>query len=197
MIIIVGITGATGVIYGIRLVEVLSSIKDVETHLIVSEAGETNIKYEADWKIEDVRALANFSYDISDIGARLASGSFKRDAMIIAPCTIKTMSALANSYTENLLIRAADVTLKERKKLILIVRETPLHIGHIRNMERLTEMGAIIMPPVPAFYHRPETIQDIIDHTAGKTLDILGIEHDLFKRWSGFISKEELTQYPR
>jgi len=115
LIIIVGITGATGVIYGIRLVEVLSSIKDVETHLIVSEAGETNIKYEVDWKIEDVRALANFSYDISDIGARLTSGSFKRDAMIIAPCTIKTMSALANSYTENLLIRAADVTLKERK----------------------------------------------------------------------------------
>ncbi|MFC1964540.1 UbiX family flavin prenyltransferase [Chloroflexota bacterium] len=144
--------------------------------------------------MEDVKALADFSYDIDDIQARLASGSFKRDGMIVAPCTVKTMSALANSYTENLLIRAGDVTLKERKKLVLLVRETPLHLGHLRNMERLSEMGAIIMPPVPAFYHRPETIQDIIDHNIGKILDIIGIEHNLFQRWSGLPGGEELAE---
>ena len=186
MVLIIGITGATGVIYGVRLLEVLSSMGDIETHLIISEAGGMNIRHETDRKIEDVKKLANFSYDIKDIGAPLASGSFQRDSMIIAPCTIKTMSALANSYTDNLLLRTGDVTLKERKKLVLLVRETPLHLGHIRNMERLCEMGAIIMPPVPAFYHKPKTIQDIIDHTVGKTLDILGIKHNLFQRWSGF-----------
>lgn len=185
MVLIIGITGATGVIYGIRLLEVLAAMQDIETHLVISAAGEVNIGYETDWKIEAVKALANYSYDINDIGARLASGSFNRDGMIVAPCSVKTLSALANSFTENLLIRAGDVTLKERKRLVLLVRETPLHIGHIRNMERLTEMGAIIMPPVPAFYHKPETIQDIIDHTIGKVLDILGIEHNLFQRWPG------------
>ena len=186
MVLIIGITGATGVIYGVRLLEVLSAMDDIETHLIISEAGGMNIKHEIDQRIEDVKKLANFSYDIKDIGAPLASGSFQRDSMIIAPCTIKTMSALANSYTDNLLLRTGDVTLKERKKLVLLVRETPLHLGHIRNMERLCEMGAIIMPPVPAFYHKPKTIQDIIDHTIGKTLDMLGIRHNLFQRWSGF-----------
>ncbi len=185
MVLLIGITGATGVIYGIRLLEVLAARKDIETHLVISNAGELNIRHETDWKIEAIKALADSSYDIHDIGACLASGSFKRDGMIVAPCSIKTLSALANSYTENLLIRAGDVTLKERKKLVLLVRETPLHIGHIRNMERLSEMGAIIMPPVPAFYHRPKTIQDIIDHTVGKILDIFDIEHNLFQRWSG------------
>ena len=192
MVLIVGITGTSGVIYGIRLLQVLSTKKDIQTHLVISEAGEANIKYETDWELEDVKALASFSYDIRDIGAQLASGSFKRDGMIVAPCTVKTMSALASSYTENLLIRAGDVTLKERKKLVLLIRETPLHLGHIRNMERLSEMGAIIMPPVPAFYHKPKTIEDIIDHTIGKTLDIFSIEHNLFQRWSGF-NKEELS----
>lgn len=195
MVLIIGITGATGVMYGIRLLEVLSSISDIETHLIISEAGEMNIKGETNRKIEDIKKLASFSYDIRDVGARLASGSFQRDGMIIAPCTVKTMSALANSYTENLLIRAGDVTLKERKKLVLLVRETPLHIGHIRNMEKLCEMGAIIMPPVPAFYHKPKTIQDIIDHTIGKTLDMFDIKHNLFPRWSGLVSKEESISY--
>jgi len=185
MVLIVGITGASGVIYGIRLLEVLSTRKDIETHLVISKAGETNIKYETDWKIKDIKALADFSYDISDVGARIASGSFKSDGMIVVPCTVKTMSALANSYAENLLIRAGDVTLKERRRLVLVVRETPLHIGHIRNMERLLEMGAVIMPPVPSFYHRPKTVQDIIDHTLGKILDIFGIEHNLFQRWPG------------
>lgn len=191
MVLIIGITGASGVIYGIRLLEVLSSMKESETHLIISEAGEINISYETDWKIEDVKAMASFSYRINDISARIASGSFNTDGMIIAPCTVKTMSALANSYADNLLTRAGDVTLKEGRKLILLVRETPLHLGHIRSMEKLAEMGAIIMPPVPAFYHRPRTIQDIIDHTIGKALDIFGIEHNLFERWSGLLSKED------
>jgi len=186
VVLIVGITGASGVIYGIRLLEVLSAMKEVEVHLIISRAGEITIKYETGWGIDDIKALASFSYDISDVGARLASGSFRTDGMIVAPCTVKTMSALANSYTDNLLIRAGDVTLKERRKLVLLVRETPLHIGHLRSIERLTEMGAIILPPVPSFYHKPKTIQDIIDHTVGKVLDIFDIEHSLFHRWSGF-----------
>jgi 4-hydroxy-3-polyprenylbenzoate decarboxylase len=185
MVLIIGITGASGVIYGIRLLELLSTKKEIQTHLIISEAGEINIRHETDWKIEDIRSLANYSYDINDIGGPLGSGSFKTDGMIVAPCTIKTMSALANSYTENLLLRAGDVTLKERRKLVLLVRETPLHIGHIRNMERLTEMGTIVMPPVPAFYYKPKTIQDIVDHTIGKVLDIFDIEHNLFQRWAG------------
>ncbi len=185
MVLIVGITGATGVIYGIRLLEVLSTKKDIETHLVISDTGEENIRYETDWKIKDIKALADFSYDINDVGARLSSGSFKRDGMIIAPCTVKTMSALAHSYTENLIIRSGDVTLKERRKLVLLFREAPIHIGHIRNMERLSEMGAIITLPVPSFYHRPKTIQDIIDHTVGKILDIFDIEHNLFQRWPG------------
>jgi 4-hydroxy-3-polyprenylbenzoate decarboxylase len=189
MVLIIGITGASGVIYGIRLLEVLSTRKDIETHLLISKAGEINITYETSWQIEDIKALADFSYDINDMGARLASGSFKSDGMIVIPCTIKTMSALANSYSDNLLTRAGDVALKERRKLILVVRETPLHLGHIRNMERLSEMGAIILPPVPSFYHRPKTIQDIINHTLGKILDILGIEHNLFPRWPGLPDK--------
>ncbi|MFC1592712.1 UbiX family flavin prenyltransferase [Candidatus Omnitrophota bacterium] len=192
---IIGITGASGVIYGIRLLEILSAEEDVETHLVITGAGEENIKYETDWKVEHVKALADYSYDINDIGACIASGSFKRDGMVIAPCTVKTMSALANSYTENSLTRAGDVTLKERNKLVLLVRETPLHLGHLRNMERLSEMGAIIMPPVPAFYHRPQTIKDLVDHTIGKILDIFGIEHNLFKRWSGLRDREELTSF--
>ena len=190
MVLVVAITGSTGVIYGIRLLEVLSSMKEIETRLVISKAGELAIKYETTWKLNDIRELANSWYDNTDIGARISSGSFPRDGMIVAPCTIKTMSGLANSYDDNLIVRAGDVALKERKKLILLVRETPLHLGHIRNMERLTEMGAIIMPPAPAFYHNPETIQDIIDHTVGKMLDLFSIEHGLFRRWNGFAKQE-------
>jgi len=190
-VLVVGITGASGAVYGIRLLEVLSSTKDVETHLIVSEAAEAIIKYETGRTIEEVKELASFSYDISDIGARISSGSFKTDGMIVAPCTIKTMSAIANSYSENLLIRAGDVTLKEGRRLLLLVRETPLHLGHLRNMERLCEMGAIIMPPAPAFYHKPQTIQDIVDQTVGRMLDIFGIENTLFQRWPGIVKQDE------
>jgi flavin prenyltransferase len=194
MVLVIGITGATGVIFGIRLLEILSQVKGVETHLIISEAGETTIKFETDWSVEKVRQLATFNYDIKDIAARISSGSFKRDGMIIAPCTVKTMSAIANSYNENLIIRSADVTLKERKKLMLMVRETPLHIGHLRTMEKLTEMGAIIFPPVPAFYHKPSTIEDLINYTVGKTLDMFDINHNLFYRWPGCTSNGELLK---
>ena len=190
-VLIVGITGASGAAYGIRLLEVLSPIKSVETHLIVSEAGEAIIKHETGRSIQEVKKSASFSYDIKDTGARISSGSFKTDGMIIAPCTVKTMSAIANSYSENLLVRVGDVTLKERRQLLLLVRETPLHLGHLRNMERLCEMGAIIMPPAPAFYHKPETIHDIVDHTVGKMLDLFGIEHTLFQRWPGMTKEDE------
>jgi 4-hydroxy-3-polyprenylbenzoate decarboxylase len=191
MVIIIGITGATGAIYGVRLLEVLASLKDIETHLVISAAGEKTIVYETQRRISDIRKLAGHSYDIGDIYAPISSGSFLCDGMIIAPCTVKTMSALANSYSENLMLRAGDVTLKERRKLVLMVRETPLHLGHLRNMERLTEMGAIILPPMPAFYHQPQTVQDIVDHTIGKILDIFAIKHNLFQKWSGYIPEKE------
>jgi 4-hydroxy-3-polyprenylbenzoate decarboxylase len=192
MVLIIGITGATGVTYGIRLLEVLADIGNIETHLVVSKAAETIIKYETDRTLEDIQRLANHTYDIQDISAPISSGSFKTDGMIVAPCTIKTMSALSNSYNENLIIRAGDVTLKERRKLVLVVRENPLHLGHLRSMERLTEMGAIILPPVPAFYTLPKNIQDIVDYTVGKMLDIFDIKHNLFPRWSGNASDIEL-----
>ena len=185
MRLIIGITGASGVIYGIRLLQVLRKTKNIETHLIISKSGELCIDYETDWKIEDVKALADFSHDFHNIGASVGSGSFKRGGMVIIPCSMKTLSALASSYNDNLLIRTGDVTLKEKKKLVLVVRETPLHLGHLKNMEKVTEIGAIILPPVPAFYHKPETIQDIIDHTLGMVLDLFEIDHDLFPRWQG------------
>jgi len=191
MLLIIGITGASGAIYGIRLLEVLSASKDVETHLIISEAGEEIIRHETDWGLEQVRALADVCYDINDIGARLSSGSFKRDGMVIAPCSMKTLSALANSYTDNLIARSADIALKERKRLVLLARETPLHLGHLRNMVKLTEMGAVVFPPIPAFYHKPETIQDLVDHTVGKVLDIFDIQHELFPRWGGLAKQDK------
>ena len=191
MLLIIGITGASGVIYGIRLLEVLATNKDVETHLIISEAGAEIIKHETNWELEKVRALADACYDIKDIGSRLSSGSFKRDGMVIAPCSMKTLSALANSYTDNLIARSADITLKERKRLVVLARETPLHLGHLRNMVKLTEMGAIVFPPVPAFYHKPKTIQNLIDYTVGRVLDIFDIKHNLLPRWSGLADKEK------
>ena len=185
MVLVVGITGASGAIYGVRLLEVLSNMDGVETHVIISKLGEEIIKYETNYEITAVRELADFSYDIDYLGASIASGSFLRDGMVIAPCSIKTMSALANSYAENLLIRAGDVTLKERKPLVLVVRETPLHLGHLRSMLQLTEMGAIILPPVSGFYHMPQSIDDIVNHTVGRILDLFGIKHNLSRRWAG------------
>jgi len=182
---IVGITGASGAIYGIRLLEAVRQVEGVQTHLIVSDAAALTIREETDWSLDAVRKLADATYAPHDIGACLASGSFRADGMIVAPCSIKTMSMIANSIASNLLIRAADVTLKERRKLILLVRETPLHLGHLRLMTGLAEIGAIIAPPVPAFYNKPETLQDIINHTTGRLLDHFGIEHALYQSWTG------------
>ena len=183
MKIIVGITGASGSIYGIRLLEILHSYKNIETHLVISESAKKNIQLETNWKVEKVEALANHVYDNQDLAAPISSGSFRTEGMIIAPCSVKTLSGLANSFTNNLLIRAGDVTLKEKRKIIILFRETPLHLGHFRLLTQLAEIGAIIMPPVPAFYHHPKTIQDLINHTIGKILDQFGLEHHLFKRW--------------
>ena len=179
---IVGIAGASGVIYGIRMLEVLKN-RGIETHLIISEAGKLNIRIETDYDVDEVLSMADFTYTNKDIAASVASGSFLTMGMVVAPCTVKTLSGIANSYNENLLIRAADVQLKEKRKLALMFRETPLHIGHLRLLTQAAEMGAHIIPPVPAFYHHPKTIDDIINQSVGKVLDYMGIEHDLFKRW--------------
>lgn len=185
MRLVVGITGASGVIYGIRLLQALSRAKDVETHLIISAAGEENIVYETDWKVDKIKSLADYTYDIDDIGAAPSSGSFRRDGMVVIPCSIKTMAALSISYNENLIVRSGDVTLKERKPLVLVVRETPFHSGHLESMLKLSRMGAIIMPPIPAFYHKPKKIEDLINHSVGRVLEAFNIEHDLYQRWTG------------
>jgi len=183
---IVGISGASAAIYGIRLLEVLQGT-EVETHLVISSAARKIILMETDFTVEAVEAMADYAYDIDDLGAAIASGSFKTDGMVIIPCSIKSLSAIAHSYGANLLLRAADVTLKERRRLVAVVRETPLHKGHLQLMLRATEMGAIIFPPLPAFYHRPKTIEDIVDHTVGRVLDLFDIDHALFKRWGSSI----------
>ncbi len=180
--IIIGITGASGVIYGARMLETLYKQK-VETHLIISTSGVRNLEIESDYRIDDLKAMASYVHDFDDVSASVASGSYHVDGMIVAPCSIKTLSAIANSYNENLLVRAADVNLKERRKLVLIVRETPLHEGHLDLMMKVTRMGGVIMPPVPAFYHMPKTIDDIVNQTVGKALDHFGIEAHLFNRW--------------
>jgi 4-hydroxy-3-polyprenylbenzoate decarboxylase len=180
--IVVGITGASGVVYGIRTLSVLKEM-GVETHLIISASGRRNIEIETQVAPSEVEAMANFVYDDRDMGAAISSGSFLTEGMIVVPCTIKTLSGIANSYTNNLVVRAADVTLKEGRKLVLVVRETPLHKGHLRLMTMAADMGAHILPPIPSFYHRPKTIEDIIDQTIGKIFDYLGIENNLFRRW--------------
>ncbi len=180
--IVVGISGASGVTYGVRLLSVLKET-DYETHLIISEAGKLNIEIETEFKANEVADMADFVYDQKNVAAGPSSGSFLTEGMIVVPCTIKTLSGIANSYTENLLIRAADVSLKEKRKLVLVVRETPLHKGHLTLMSRAADMGAHILPPVPSFYHRPKSIQDIVDQTIGKIFDYMGIRHDLFQRW--------------
>ena len=187
---IVGISGASGAIYGIRLLEILKALH-IDSYLIVSRAAEKTIRLETSYSLEQVKQLATNCYDPEDIAAPVSSGSFNKTmGMIILPCSIKTLSALANSFNVNILIRAADVTLKERRKLVVALRETPLHYGHLELMLRLTRMGAIVFPPVPAFYHQPKTLEDIIDHSIGKILDLFDIESPSFKRWSG--EKNEL-----
>jgi 4-hydroxy-3-polyprenylbenzoate decarboxylase len=179
---IVGITGASGVVYGIRLLEALRDMP-IESHLVISKSAEMTIAYETDWKPADVKAMADVVYPIADIGAAISSGSFRTMGMAIAPCTVRTLSEIASGVTSTLLTRAADVVLKERRRLVLLLRETPLHAGHIRSMLRVTEMGAIVSPPVPAFYTRPETLQEVIDQTVGRLLDLFDIESGLPRRW--------------
>jgi flavin prenyltransferase len=181
---VVAITGATGVIYGVEMLRALRELGQ-ETHLILSEAAGMNLGIETSCTLEEVRSLADVVYANKDVGAAPASGSFRTRGMIVAPCTIKTLSAVANSFTYNLIVRAADVTLKEGRKLVLMVRETPLHKGHLELMSRAADYGAVILPPMPAFYHHPQTIQDLIRQSIGKALDQVGVEHDLFRRWSG------------
>lgn len=184
---IIGISGASGAIYGVRLLQVLRGIADVETHLVMSNAARQTLALETAISLRDVQALADVVYDARDIAASISSGSFKTMGMVILPCSIKTLSGIANSYSDGLLTRAADVVLKERRPLVLCVRETPLHLGHLRLMIQATELGAVIMPPVPAFYHHPQTIDDIIDQTVNRVLDQFDIKlpHDLFTRWQG------------
>lgn len=183
--IIVGISGASGAIYGLRLLEVLRQTPDVETHLIVSDSARLILDHETSAVQESIESLADRVHSPRNLAACVSSGSFKTDGMIVAPCSMKSLSMIANSINDNLLIRAADVTLKERRKLVLIVRETPLHLGHLRHMISVTEMGGIILPPVPSFYHKPKTIMDIVDQTIGKALDQLAIPNQLFERWAG------------
>ncbi|HOD75021.1 MAG: UbiX family flavin prenyltransferase [Syntrophorhabdaceae bacterium] len=180
--IVVGMTGASGVIYGIRLLDTLRS-HGAEPHLVISGAARKNILIETAFTVEQVEKMAHRVYDPDDLAAPISSGSFRTGGMVIAPCTVKTLSGVANSYTENLIVRTADVTLKEKRKLVLVVRETPLHRGHLELMVKAAGLGAVILPPMPAFYHRPKSLDDIIDHTVGKILDMLDIEHDLFRRW--------------
>ena len=182
---VVGITGASGSIYGIRLLEVLRTTTDVELHLVISAAGKRTLLEETDYSVADVEALAHHHYDVKDIGATLASGSFRTSGMVIAPCSIKTAGAIAACYSDTLIARAADVTLKEGRPLILVVRETPLHLGHLRVLTALAEMGAVILPPVPAFYSRPKVLDDIVNHTIARVLDRLGVPQSLAGEWPG------------
>lgn len=185
--VIVGMSGASGIIYGIRLLEVLRGVEDIETHVVMSNAAKRTILLETDYTVEQVENLADNMYSFGDIAASISSGSYKTIGMVVVPCAIKTLSGIANSYSDNLLLRAADVTLKDQRKLVLVVRETPLHLGHVRLMAQAIEIGAIMMPPMPAFYHRPQTLDDIINQTVNRILDLFDIElnHDLFQRWQG------------
>lgn len=188
--IVVGISGATGVVYGVRMLKTLFTC-GVETHLVITSSAIRNLLIETEYTMADLEPFASTIYDVDDVGAAIASGSFQIDGMVIAPCSIKTLSAVANSFNYNLLVRAADVNLKERRRVILLVRETPFHEGHLDLMMRVTRMGGVIMPPVPAFYHMPQTIDDIIDQSVGKVLDLFGIDAALFQRW-GSSPKEEM-----
>jgi len=183
--IVVGLSGASGAIYGIRFLDLLRALPDVETHLVVSDAAKRTIVEETDWAVKDVEALATRRYDNKDIGAAIASGSFKTDGMVIVPCSVKAAASVAHCLADNLLTRAADVILKEGRPLILVVRETPLHLGHLRVLTALAEMGAVILPPMPAFYNRPKQIEDLVDHTLARVLERLGLPQQLVTEWQG------------
>lgn len=182
---IIAITGATGAIYGVRLLQVLGKIPDIETHLMISDAGMLNLHQELDMKRKNVETLADVVHNVRDIGASIASGSFLSDGMIVAPCSMKTLASVAHGLSDNLISRAADVILKERRRLTLMVRETPFNLAHLRNMTAVTEMGGIIFPPLPGFFHLPQTIAEMVDHTIGRVLDLYDIPHALAPRWNG------------
>ena len=186
---IVGISGASGTVYGVRLLEMLRKA-EIETHLVMSRSAEMTLAYETDYKPKDVRTLAAVNYSVTDIGAAISSGSFPTMGMIVAPCSIRTMSEIASGVTASLLSRAADVVLKEERRLVLAIRETPLHVGHLRSMMVLAEIGAVIAPIVPAFYNRPRTVDDIVNHTCGRLLDLFGIDIGTVKRWKGGPTEE-------
>ena len=185
MRLIVGMSGASGVIYGVRLLEVLKAESNVETHLVMSDSARMNINLETDWSAKDVLALADHVYSNRDISASIASGSFGTDGMIVAPCAIKTLSAITNSYADSLIVRAADVVLKECRRLVLVPRETPLHTGHCELLYRASQLGAIIAPPMPAHYIKPQSVDDLINHHVGRILDLFSIDCGFVKRWSG------------
>jgi 4-hydroxy-3-polyprenylbenzoate decarboxylase len=188
--IVVGISGATGVIYGIRMLKALFQ-SGAETHLVITSSAIKNMLIETEYTVADLEPFASTIYDVDDVGGAIASGSFQVNGMVVAPCSIKTLSAVANSFNYNLLIRAADVNLKERRRVVLLVRETPLHEGHLDLMMKVTRMGGVIMPPAPAFYHMPKTIDDIVNQSGGKVLDLFGSDASLFRRW-GSSAKEEI-----
>lgn len=183
--IIVGMSGASGVIYGVRLLEVLRDVAEVETHLVMSDAAKLNIAVETDLETQDVISLADYSYSNKDIGASIASGSFKTDGMVVAPCAIKTLSAIANSYSDSLIVRAADVVLKECRRLVLVPRETPLHVGHCELMMKACQLGAVMAPPMPAHYILPKTVDDLVNHHVGRILDLFDLDPGLVQRWHG------------
>lgn len=193
--IVVAITGATGAIYGVRLLEVLRDYAAVETHLLISPAGVMNLQHELDRDRADVEALADVVHNPRDIGATIASGSFATHGMVIAPCSMRTLAAVAHGLSDNLITRAADVCLKERRRLVMMVRETPFNLAHLRNMTSVTEMGAIVFPPVPGFYQKPESIADIVDHTVGRVIDTLGLAQNLAPSWPG-LRAEPQTDAP-
>lgn len=190
MRLIIGMSGASGVIYGIRLLEVLSRVEQVETYLVLSDSAKLNIAIETDRSAKEVQALADEVYSNKDIAARLASGSFKTDGMIVAPCAVKTLSAIANSYADSLLVRAADVVLKERRRLVLVPRETPLHTGHCELLLKASQMGAILAPPMPAHYINPMTVDELVDHHVGRILDLFDLDPGLVQRWQGPVSRQ-------
>lgn len=185
MRLIVGMSGASGVIYGVRLLEALKKESDAETHLILSDSAKININLETEWSVKDVQALADHVHSNRDIAATIASGSFQTAGMIVVPCAIKTLSAIANSYADSLIVRAADVILKERRRLVLVPRETPLHTGHCELLYKASQLGAIIAPPMPAHYIKPQSIDDLVNHHVGRILDLFDIDSDFVKRWQG------------
>ena len=189
--IIIGISGASGVIYGIRMLEILKDIPDIETHLVITSGAKLNISLETDFEIKDIKGLANVVHNNRNLAASIASGSFQTEAMIVIPCSMRTLSGIATSYASNLIVRAADVVLKEKRKLIVVPRETPLHTGHCELLHKISLMGAYVVPPNPAFYNHPESIDDIINHTVGRILDLIELDPEIVQRWQGVDVRSE------